>query len=71
MQKSMKVLGRMPNISIQAFHSNVMYTIFQTFYPLGKINPWQQFKSSPIVLERRRTWQPCIIETRAAGVRFD
>ncbi len=33
------IIGRMQNVSIQAFQSNVIYTIFQTFNPLGKINP--------------------------------
>ncbi len=34
------IIGRMQNVSIQAFQSNVIYAIFQTFNPLGKINPW-------------------------------
>ncbi len=54
------IIGRMQNVSIQAFQSNVIYAIFQTFNPLGKINPWQQFKSSPILWKKTRTWQPCI-----------
>ncbi len=60
------IIGRMQNVSIQAFQSNVIYAIFQTFNPLGKINPWQQFKSSPILWKKTRTWQ-----SRAARVRFD
>ncbi len=53
------IIGRIQNVLIQAFQSNVIYAIFQTFNPLGKINPWQQFKSSPIL------WK-----SRAAEVRF-
>ncbi len=58
------IIGRMQNVSTQAFQSNVIIiiinAIFQTFNPLGKINPWQQFKSSPILWKKMRTWQPCI-----------
>ncbi len=32
------IIGRMQNVSIQAFQSNVIYAIFQTFNPLEKIN---------------------------------
>ncbi len=33
----------MQNVSIQAFQSNVINAIFQTFNPQEKINPLQQF----------------------------
>ncbi len=38
----------MQNVSVQAFNSNVIYAIFQTFNPRVKINPPQQFQISPI-----------------------
>ncbi len=43
----------MQNVSIQAFQSNVIYAIFQTFNPREKINLLQQFKISPI------PWKKC------------
>ncbi len=52
------IIGRMQNVSIQVFQSNVIYAIFQTFNPLGKINPWQQFKSSPILWKIRGLGNP-------------
>ncbi len=63
------IIGRMQNVSIQAFQSNIIYAIFQTFNPLGKIKPWQQFKSSPILW--KKTDLETLHPTRAAGVRFD
>ncbi len=55
------IISRMQNVSIQAFQSNVIYAIFQTFNPLGKINPWQQFKRGYWnSVGKTRTWQPCI-----------
>lgn len=42
------------------YQSNILYAVCQTFNPWGKINPWRQFKRSPVTQETLGLGNPVV-----------